>query len=178
MSLLGVSLISGVLVLWIMMRMVGGVGEVLTIANDIRADSPLVFVGFVLFGVLIVGYLVFSIGGFIHQLRRAFDEEVHTVVTETNVQVTRTGGRRRQSSGVTIPFEAVTAVQYLDPERSSTRLEFGDVRSEQFFAGRSTDWVRIERANEPAVYLGSDRPFEVAEMIARSAPAVEFAEPY
>lgn len=176
--LIVITLVSGFFVVRDMTGMVGGVDVALSIVNGIRAERPLVFAGLVLLALLIVAYLVFLIGGFIFQLRHAFDEEVHTIVTDTSVRVNRKGGSFGQSSGVQIPVDAVTAVEYLDPDNSSTRLDFDDVRSKQFFAGRSTDWVRIERVDDPAVYIGSDRSKKLAETIVRSAPAVENAQPF
>jgi hypothetical protein len=79
---------------------------------------------------------------------------------------------------VEIPFDAITGVEYLDPEESSARVELTDWRAQRFFAGRSRNWIRLERGNDPTVYIGSDRPSELAETIARRVPGVENAEPF
>lgn len=166
-----------------MAAVVGGVDVAQLIVNGIRSERPLVFAGLVfaglvLVGVVVVAYGVLSTVGFVWRMRRALDEEVHTRGTDTDVRVTRTGSGYRQSSGMAIPFDAITSVEYLDPDESSTRIEFGDWRSKQFSAGRSTDWVRIGRDGDSTVYIGSGRPMELAEAIARSAPDVERAKPF
>jgi hypothetical protein len=172
------TLVSAAFVALTFVSTVGGVDVVLAIVNGIRAERPSLFVGLLVVGLLVVGYGVFSTAGFLLQMRRAFDEEVHVRVTGAGISVRRDGSRYWQSSGEEIPFDAVTAVEYLDPDESSTRLELGDWRAPKFFAGRSRDWVRIERAADPAVYVGSDRPVELAETVARQAPGVANPEPF
>lgn len=156
----------------------GSVDVALSILEDLRSDRPRAFGVIVLFGMLVIGYGSFSIAGFLLQMRRAFDKQIHVRVTDWGVTVQRVGSRYWQSSGVEIPFEAVTSVEYLDPDQSSLRVEVGDLRASRFFAGRKQNWIRIERANDTAVYVGSDRPAELAEIIARRAPGVDAAEPY
>lgn len=172
------SLVSAVLVVGTFVSTVGGVDVVLAVVDRIRAERPSLFVGLLVLGVLVVGYGVFSVVGFVRRMRRAFDEAVHVRVTETGLVVRREGGGYRRSQGVDVPFEAVTAVEYLDPDASSTRLEIGDWRARKFFAGRSRNWVRIERTGEPAVYVGSDRPVELAETVADRVPGVADPEPF
>ena len=157
---------------------VGGVDVVLAIVSGIRAERPSLFVGLLVFGLLVVGYGVFSIGGLLFRMRRAFDKEVHVRVTENAISVRRDGSGYWQSPGVEIPFDAVTAVEYPDPDESSTRVELGDWRAKKFIAGRSRSWVRFERAGGPAVYVGSDRPIELAETVARRVPGVANPEPF
>ncbi|MEF8977041.1 MAG: hypothetical protein V5A21_12515 [Halapricum sp.] len=69
-----ITLVSGFFVVRSMTDMVGGVDVALSIVNGIRAERPVVFAGLVLLALLIVAYLVFLVGGFIFQLRHAFDE--------------------------------------------------------------------------------------------------------
>lgn len=176
--LIVVTLIFGFFVLRSMANVVGGVDVALQIVNSIRSERPLVFAGLGLFVVLVVSYGVFSVVGFAFQMRQAFDKEVHTRVTDTEVSVQRKGSGFWQSSELEIPFNAITSVEYLHPDKSSTRIEFGDARSKQFFAGRSKDWVRIERSDDQTVYIGSDRPRELAEMIAQGAPNVANAKQF
>jgi len=173
-----VTLVGVVLVGRSFVSMVGGVDVVLSLASDVRFQRPTLFGGIVLVGLFVVGYGVFSIVGFVRGMGRAFDEEVHARVTDAGITVRREGSGYWESSGVEIPFDDIAAVEYADPDESSLRVEFGDWRSPKFFAGRSRDWVRIERADGPAVYVGSDRPVELAETIARSAPDVGSAEPF
>ncbi|MEF8791345.1 MAG: hypothetical protein V5A61_14565 [Haloarculaceae archaeon] len=173
-----VTLVGVVLVGRSFVSMVGGVDVVLSLASDVRFQRPTLFGGIVLVGLFVVGYGVFSIVGFVRGMGRAFDEEVHARVTDAGITVRREGRGYWESSGVEIPFDDIAAVEYADPDESSLRVEFGDWRSPKFFAGRSRDWVRIERADGPAVYVGSDRPVELAETIARSAPDVGSAEPF
>jgi hypothetical protein len=173
-----VTLVSTVVVAGTFVSVIGGVDVVLAVASGLRAERPPLFAGLLVFGVLVVGYGVFSIVGYLLQMRRAFDEEVHVRVTENGVRVRREGSRYWQSSGMEIPFDAITAVEYLDPDESSTRLELGDWRAQKFFAGRSRNWIRIERSDGPAVYVGSDRPLELAETVAERAPGVATPEPF
>lgn len=173
-----VTIVSAVLVGGSFVSMVGGVDVVLSVARDIRFGRPTLFGGIVLVGLFVVGYGVFSIVGFVLQMRRAFDEEVHVRVTDTGISVRRDGSGYWQSPGVDIPFDTVTAVEYLDPDESSTRVEPSDWRAEKFFAGRSRNWIRIERGGDSTVYVGSDRPVELAETIARRAPGVANPEPF
>jgi len=157
---------------------VGGTDVALSILDDIRSEQPLEFGILLLVGLLIVAFSVFLIGGFMLQMRRAFDEQTHVRVTDTGVTVRREGGRYWQSSGVDVPFDAITSVEYVDPDQSSIRVRPGDWRAQKFFAGRSRNWVRIERDDDSAVYVGSDRPLALAETIVRGAPRVETAEPF
>jgi len=156
-----------------------GIEVILAVLEAVRSGRPLAFLGLpILFVVLplLVGSLL--IVGFLRAMGRAFDERIHVRVTDGGAAVQRDGSRRWQSSGVEIPFDAITAVEYLDPEESSTRIELTDWRAQRFFAGRSRNWIRLERGDGPAVYIGSDRPVELAETIARRAPGVEKAEPF
>jgi hypothetical protein len=172
------TLVSAVVVAGMLVSTIGGVDVVLTVVNGIRTERPSLFVGLLLAGALFVGYSVFSFVGVLSQMRRTFDERVHVRVTETGLSVRRDGSGYWQSSGVDVPFDAVTAVEYLDPDESSTRLELGDWRAKEFFAGRSRNWIRIERTGGPAVYVGSDRPTELAETLARRVPGVADPEPF
>jgi len=157
---------------------VGGVDIALSIVEGIRSERPRVFVGILLVVLLTVGFTLFLIVGFVLQMRRAFDERVHVRVTDAGMGVQRDGSSYWRSSGVDVPFDAITAVEYVDPDETSLRVELGDWRAPKFFAGRSRSWVRIERNDGPAVYVGSDRPLELAETIARGAPGVGQAEPF
>lgn len=168
------TLASTVLVVVNATSMFGGVDAVLSILDTIWAEQPI----FLLVGLLIVSYGLFTIVGFLRAMGRAFDKRIHVRVTETGVTVQREGSGHWQSSGVEIPFDAITTVEYLDPDASSTRIELSDVRAQQFFAGRSQNWIRLERANDSAVYIGSDRPVELAETIAQRAPSVGTVEPF
>jgi hypothetical protein len=142
------------------------------------SEGPFVFVGVVLVILFSVFYMVALLGGFLLSMRGTFDKQVHTRVTDSGVSVRREGSWLGQSSRADIAFDAITGVEYLDPEESSTRLEMDDLRSKQFFAGRSKNWIRVERGDAPTVYIGSDRPLELAEAIVRRSPGVESAEPF
>jgi len=157
----------------------GGIDVVPTILEAVRSERLLAFVGLsLLFLVIPLFTGALLIVGFLPAMGRAFDERIHVRVTEGGVTVRRDGSRRWQSSGVDIPFDAITAVENLDPEESSARVELTDWRAQRFFAGRSRDWIRIERDDGPAVYIGSDRPSELARTIPRGVPGVENAEPF
>lgn len=172
------TLVSAVLVAGGFVSAVGGIDTVLSIAGAIRAERPRLFLGIAVVGLSIVGYGLFATVGFLLAMGRAFDERVRVRVTDAGVSVRRDGSRYWQSSGVDLPFDAITAVEYADPTGSSTRTELGDWRAPKFLAGRSRSWIRVERDGGPAVYVGSDRPVELAETVARSAPGVESAEPF
>ncbi|MEF8863327.1 MAG: hypothetical protein V5A40_16485 [Haloarculaceae archaeon] len=176
------TLVSTVLVVTVAASMftsaVGGIDVALSIVDGVRSERPAVFAGVLLVGVVTVGVGLLLVVGFVRRTRRAFDRRVHVRVTEEEVTVERDGTRYWQPSGVEIPFGDVTAVEYPDPDESSLRIELGDWRAPKFFAGRSRSWVRIERGNGPAVYVGSDRPVELAETVARNAPGVERVEPF
>ena len=154
---------------------IGGVDGLTRIASRTVADRPLVAVAALGILLLPAAWLLVSVVGMVRGLQRAFDTRIEIRVTDREVAISRDGSRRGQSAGVRIPMETITAVEYNDPELSSTRLEIGDLRAPTFLAGRSTTWIRLERQNEPAVYVGSDRPRELAETIATSAPAVASA---
>jgi small basic protein len=168
---------------------VGGVDVAVSIVTDIWSEWPwsewpgivlgialIISVSFVVYGFGVA--LLAAMRALLAAMRAAFDKQVHTRVTDSGVSVRREGSWfAGQSSGVDIPFDAITAVEYLDPEESSTRLETNDLWSKQFFAGRSKNWIRIEQGDDPTVYIGSDRPSELAETIVRRTPGVETAEP-
>jgi len=176
--MLVVTLVATLLVARTFVSAVGGVDAVLAVVNGIRAERPSLFVGLVVVGLLTAGYGVVSTVGFLHRMRGAFDRTVHVRVTENGLSVRREGSGYWQSPGVDVPFDAVTAVEYRDPDESSTRMELGDWRARRFFAGRSRNWIRIERADASAVYVGSDRPVELAETISRRVPGVTNPEPF
>jgi len=155
-------------------NVLGGTDVVLSILNGIWSEQPV----FILVALLAVAFGLFSIVGFVRAMGRAFDERIHTRVLGTGVTVQREGSSFGQSSEVEIPFDAITTVEYLDPVESSTRVELADGLAKQFFAGRSRNWIRLERATGSPVYIGSDRPMELAETIARRAPSVETAKPF
>lgn len=69
------------------------------------------------------------------------------------------------------------AVEYNDPA-GDLRVTLGDIRAKQFIGGRAADWVRIERDGASAVYVGSDRPRELAGIVADLAPNVDGPQPY
>lgn len=176
-SLVAVVLVGG-RILDTFLSTVGGTDAALALGEEIVSEQPLVAGVVAVIGLAVVAFGGLSVVGFLRQLNRAVDTQIHTRVTDDGVAVRRSGSQYWRSSGVAIPFDAITAVEYLDPEASSTRVEVGDWRSKQFFGGRSRNWVRLERAGEPTVYVGSDRPLELAETVARNAPEVETADPY
>jgi len=156
----------------------GGMAALRALVARLGADRPLLLAAFAVGGLLLLVVCVAAVRLLVTNLRRALDAVVHVRVTEDGVRVTREGSQYWQSSGVEVPFDAITAVEYVDPEASSFRAELGDARAPKFFAGRSRDWVRLERAQGPAVYVGSDRPRELAEAIAQEVPGGLSATPY
>lgn len=157
----------------------GGLDAILARVGDFPSEQSLPVVGLLVFVLLfvVVVFLV-PVVAMVRLLGKAFDERVHVRVTDAGVGVEREGSRYWQSSGVDVPFDAITAVEYADPDEPSYRVELGDWWAPKFFAGRSQDWVRLERGDGSAVYVGSDRPVELAETIARQAPSVEAVEPF
>jgi hypothetical protein len=147
------------------------VGELLANQTIVVGAFLLATVLFLLIGGAFVWLLVKNVG-------RATDKEVHIQVSDDEVSVERKGSQYWQSSGVDVPFDTITTVEYLDSQESSMRLELGDFRAPKFFGGRSRDWIRLERAQGPAIYVGSDRPRELAEAIARHVPGNVSAKPF
>lgn len=160
----------------------GGIDVALAFLEGVLAERPLPAVLATVFVLGTAGFFLFVILGFVWGWQTGFDQQVHVRVTDAVITVERTGGglwrRHWQASGVEIPFDVITAVEYLDSEKSSSRIELGDVGSKKFFAGRSKKWIRIDRADDLAVYIGSDRPLYLAETIAERAPGVDNAQPY
>jgi len=162
-------------------RTMGGFGPAVSVVTTLLAEHPLIVAGGLLVALSTGAYLLVSVPALAGRLRQSIDQQVHVRVTDTSVSVRREGNHVRQpgqASAVDIPLGAITAIDYLDPDESSTRLELGDVLAQKFIAGRSRNWIRIERDGDPAVYVGSDRHVELAETIARLSPGVENAEPY
>ena len=175
------AVVGGTLIAWSAMDWFAPIGVVdltVSIMTSLWSERPFEFVGIVLIILFSVFYMVALLGGFLLSMRGTFDKQVHTRVTDSGVSVRREGSWLGQSSRADIAFDAITGVEYLDPEESSTRLEMDDLRSKQFFAGRSKNWIRVKRGDAPTVYIGSDRPLELAEAIARRSSGVESAEPF
>lgn len=135
-------------------------------------------VAFVVAGIVFLLVGVAFVWLFVKNVGRAVGKEVHTQVTDDGVSVSRTGSQYWQSSGVDIPFDVITSIEYVDPEASSFRMELRDFRAPKFFAGRSRNWIRLERAHGPAVYIGSDRPQELAAAIAQRVTGNVRVEPF
>jgi len=137
--------------------------------------SALLFLA--VFALFFVGTPLLLLAGAVRRGSLTYRDEIHTRVTDGGVTIDREGGYLGQSAGVTIPFEAITAVEYNDPG-GSLKVNLADVRAEKFIGGRSQDWVRIERRDSPAVYVGSDRPRALAAVVADLAPGVDRARPF
>jgi hypothetical protein len=155
----------------------GGTSGLMNLANNILGDGIVVVGAFVLGGIvmlLISGAMVRSL---IRNVRGALETEVGVQVSDNGVRVIRSGAQSWQSSGVDIPFDAITAIEFVDPEESSFRIDISDGQSPKFLAGRSKQWVRLERDSGKTVYIGSDRPQALAETIAAQVPSVR-ATPY
>ena len=175
------AVVGGTLIAWSATDWFAPIGVVdltVSLMTSLWSERPFEFVAIVLIILFSVFYMVALLGGFLLSMRGTFDKQVHTRVTDSGVSVRREGSWLGQSSRADIAFDAITGVEYLDPEESSTRLEMDDLRSKQFFAGRSKNWIRVERGDAPTVYIGSDRPLELAEAIVRRSPGVESAEPF
>ncbi len=194
----GGTLLSGswLLMLFVVLSFVGSLALVLVATPMLLSSGmggPDVFRSFVdavlaeqsaLMGAILVVGLVTVVGSIlvivllVRRLRGRLTQQVTVRVTDEGLSVERPGSHYWQSSGVSVPFASVTAVEYLDPDESSFRVELGDWRAPKFFAGRSKQWVRIDRSDGPAVYVGSDQPQTLAETLARNAPDVKTATPY
>lgn len=149
---------------------VGGTDELLTVVRGMVAGHPLVAVGLLAIVVIAVAWFVLSILGIGWQLRKTFDTEIHIRVTSRGLAVERAGSRLGQSSGVEVPFETITALELPDWDDSATGITLADANAVKFLAARSQSWIRVERADGAALYLGSDSPRELAETIAHNAP--------
>ena len=147
---------------------------VTTVASGLSLPVLLFLAIFVL---LVVGSLLLGVVMVVRGGSTTSRNEVYTRVTDGGIQIDREGGTFGQSSGVMIPLESVTAVEYNDPE-GDLKMNLGDVRAKTFIAGRGTDWVRIDRSDGPAVYVGSDRPRMLAEVVGDLAPNVDGPRPF
>lgn len=156
---------------------VGGTDELLTVVRGMVAGHPLVAVGLLAIVVIAVAWFVLSILGIGWQLRKTFDTEIHIRVTSRGLAVERAGSRLGQSSGVEVPFETITALELPDWDDSATGITLADANAVKFLAGRSQSWIRVERADGAALYLGSDSPRELAETIAHNAPPFRAPRP-
>lgn len=156
----------------------GGIDTMLSVVTGVLSERPLLLGVVLLVGLVTVAGSLVTAVAMGRRLGQVFEQTVHVRVTETGVVVRREESHANQSRGVDVPFDAITAVEYLDPDESSTRLELGDLRAPKFFAGRSRSWIRIEREGDPAVYVGSDRPEELAVTVAQRSPHVEHATVY
>ena len=156
---------------------VSGTSIVDLVATIISGLPPSALVFIVVFAVFMIGapllmvWMAIKRGGLTHK------DKIHTRVTDGGIEIDREEGYLGQSSGVTIPFEAITAVEYNDPE-GSPKMNLEDIRAEKFIGGRAGDWVRIDRTDAPAVYVGSDQPRALAEVVADLAPGVDRAQPF
>lgn len=157
---------------------VGGAGAVWESFGDLAAGNPLFLLGFAIAALVIIVFTVLSIRGLSGAFDRELNKQVRVRVTDAGVTIERSGSRNWESAGEAVPFDSITAVEYVDPEESSFRVELGDVRAPKFIAGRSRDWVRIERADAAAVYVGSDSPRELAAAIAERVPGGVTPTPY
>jgi len=148
------------------------------LVTTVASGLPLpVLVFLAIFVLLVVGSLLLGVVMVLRGGSTISRNEVHTRVTDGGIQIDREGGMFGQSSGVMIPLESVTAVEYNDPE-GDLKMNLGDVRAKTFIAGRGADWVRIDRSDGPAVYVGSDRPRMLAEVVGDLAPNVDGPRPF
>lgn len=109
-------------------------------------------------------------------------------VTDGGVQIRPVGDLFWEGQSLDVPFEAVSRVQYNDPEGPYLYGKSGEeaagaeffkiVPNTSYSKSMNTyhDGVRIERVDGPPVYVGSDRHVELAETIAERSPDVESAE--
>lgn len=147
------------------------------IVTTVVSDLPLpILLSLAAFAVVFFGLSLLPVLGAVDQRSRTSKNEVHTRVTDGGVDIDRRGDHPGRSPGVTVPFEAITTVEYSDPG-SDPAIGPEDADAEKFLAGRTTDWVRIGRDDGRVVYVGSDRPRALAEVVADLAPAVDGPEP-
>ncbi|MFB6196621.1 MAG: hypothetical protein ABEI80_10650 [Haloplanus sp.] len=180
-SVLGMVLVVPLaLVVFFVIAVVVSGNSVVDLLAAVASGLPLSLVLFgAVFGIVVVGSLLAAVvmvvkgGG----VGLGSSEQIHTRVTDSAVEIDREGGYLGQSSGVTIPFETVTTVEYNDPD-GDLRMNLGDVRAKKFIGGRGGDWVRIGRSDGPAVYVGSDQPRRLADVVAGLSPGVDRAEPF
>jgi len=152
--------------------------SIVAVVADVASGLPTAALLFLaVFALFVLGVPLFAVVSAVRRGRLGPKDEVHTRVTDRGIEIDREGGRLGQSSGVTVSFETVTAVEYNDPD-GDIRVELGDINAKKFIGGRSGDWVRIERADGPAVYVGSDRHRALADVVADMAPGVDDAEPF
>ena len=165
-----------VLFFWVVAERSGN--SIVDVATTVVSGLPLSVLAFlVVFAIFYVGTSLLVLVMAVRRGSLTYRDEIHTRVTDSGVTIDRDGGYPWQSAEVTIPFEAITAVEYNDPE-GSLKMNLEDVRAEKYIGGRAQDWVRIERRNSPAVYVGSDRPRNLAAVVADLAPGVDRARSF
>jgi hypothetical protein len=113
-----------------------------------------------------------------------FGRRVHVRVTDTGVDIELNWYGLDRSSGVEIPFADIVGVEFTVPDGSHIRVKPGETTganrymTPQHDQGTYRDGIRIERTGDDPVYVGSERPADLAEAIVERTPRVERAEPF
>jgi hypothetical protein len=134
------------------------------------------------FGVVWVGGIVLVIVAVAAYV--AFGRRVDVRVTDRGVDVTLNWYGLDSSSGVDIPYADVAGVEYTVPDGSHIRVKTGEGTGANRYMvpqqdqGTYRDGIRIERHDDDPVYVGSERPAELADAIVERTPGVERAEPF
>lgn len=127
-------------------------------------------------------------------LLRGIRAEAHVRVTDTGVEAELTPEPLIGNvSSAVVPFEDITRVQYSEPsgghihvtnedqweatrEADNPRTFMVTSGSSREFSGTYRGGIRIEQADGPPVYIGSERPVELATAIVDRAGSVETAD--
>jgi hypothetical protein len=127
-------------------------------------------------GVVLV---IFAVAAYI-----AFGRRAHVRVTDTGVDIDLNWLGFNSSSGVEVSFSDIAGVEYTVPDGSYIRVKPGEsTGANRYMAPRNSqgtyrDGIRIERINDDPVYVGTERPAELAETIVERTPGVESAAPF
>lgn len=158
-------------------------------------------------GPLVVGVVgLLGIGGLVYAHRSRLRVDVR--ITDSGVVIQQNWSPPWSSSGVVVPFDDISRVQYSEASGSHIQVSTQDYRDNRRsmreadgfitfntrehrpqtymvtsrpYRGVNTNYrggIRIERVDSPPVYVGSERPAELARIIADRAPGVERAEQF
>ncbi len=176
------ALVAGVLLLPVVLVLVLAPPTVPSV-GDLLADPSLLVSRELLYVALVVGGLL--------AWRSWATSEVLTRVTGDGIEIERANGRLREPTRVHLEFENVASVQFSEPTVPRIRVTEADrakwgpggrfrggpptfkVDRRTFSADLYPGGVRIEHTGGPPVYVGSERPLELATAIAKSAPDVD-----
>lgn len=157
--------------------MVGILGVLLWIG---LTDGPILLAGVGAAGIAFLPVVLYT----------TFGQGIRVLVTDEGVEVHPIGYRFGDSEGISVRFDEITEVEYNEPDGPFIYVQDRDKPGAEAFMveytfvpdedsggsnfARNKFWtgVRIARADDSTVYVGSGRPAELAGLIADRAPGV------